>query len=200
MGALLLARTDPTPSQQRALDRITRAGDRAVRLIRDLLDFTQARLGTGLAVTRKAVDVHALIAETVDDLAQAFPGRKLRHVETGTGQCLADGDRLAQLVGNLVANAMAYGRPEAPVTVTSSIGPALFWLAVHNEGTPIPPETLPGLFQPMARGDNAGASAGRSVGLGLFIVSEIARAQGGSVSVESTAQAGTTFSAAFPRA
>ena len=198
MGAVVLSRGEATPNQLRVLGRISRATERAVRLIADLLDFTQARLGTGLSVSPKPIDLHAVIAESVDELGQAFPGRKLQHFRQGEGECRADADRLAQLVGNLVANAMTYGQADAPVTVTSSIDAQSFTLSVHNHGKPIAPEALPGLFTPMARGDFE-ANIGRSVGLGLFIVSEIAKAHGGHVLAESTAQGGTTFSAVLPR-
>jgi sigma-B regulation protein RsbU (phosphoserine phosphatase) len=62
----------------------------------------------------------------------------------------------------------------------------------------IPESVQPVLFQPMSRGSDAGAG-NRSVGLGLYIVNEIARAHGGTASVKSTSDDGTTFSAVFPR-
>jgi sigma-B regulation protein RsbU (phosphoserine phosphatase) len=197
MGATILSRGEVTPNQLNVLGRVTRATERANRLIADLLDFTQARVGKGLAVARKPVNLHKLVADSVDELVLAFPARQLRHVREGEGDCLADPDRLAQMIGNLVANAMAYGQADAPVTVTSHIGADTSCLSVHNFGPEIPPQLRPHLFLPMSRGDEAGAQ--RSVGLGLYIVSEIAKAHGGEMSVESTAQAGTTFWAHFPR-
>jgi sigma-B regulation protein RsbU (phosphoserine phosphatase) len=102
------------------------------------------------------------------------------------------------LVGNLVSNAMVYGKPDAAVTVTSRIDAASFSIAVHNEGAPIPNDVQTRIFQPMTRGTSS-SSAARSVGLGLFIVREIAKAHGGTASVASSAEAGTTFTALFPR-
>jgi sigma-B regulation protein RsbU (phosphoserine phosphatase) len=84
------------------------------------------------------------------------------------------------------------------VTVTSTLEVSSFSIAVHNEGSPIPLDAQAGLFRPMARGTNA-TNAGRSVGLGLFIVSEIAKAHGGKALVKSTSQQGTTFAAVIPR-
>jgi phosphoserine phosphatase RsbU/P len=197
MATVLLGRGDLPASQQRVLSRITRAAERANKLIADLLDFTQARLGRGLPVKRETIDLHSLAGETVEELSLAYPGRTLRHDRCGDGTCWADPHRLAQLIGNLVANAITYGSPGSPVTVTSSIDVNTFSLGVHNQGTPIPPELQSGLFHPMARGSTA-ASATRSVGLGLFIVKEITRAHGGDVAVDSTAENGTTFRATFP--
>ena len=197
MGAALLSRTEPTPNQQRVIDRIMRATERASRLIADLLDFTSARVGSGLAVSRQPIDLHETTADAVEELVLAFPGRKLNHIQIGEGLCLADADRLAQLVGNLVANAIAYGSLNAPVTVTSSVDAATFAISVHNFGPPIPQEAQSRVFEPMVRGEGE-ASAQRSVGLGLFIVNEIAKAHDGKVSVQSGMNEGTTFSAIFP--
>ena len=198
MGTLLLTRGEVTPHQINVLGRISRAADRSHRLIADLLDFTQARLGKGLAVTRREIPLHDTVAEVLDELGQAFPGRRLVHQREGEGRCEADVDRVAQLIGNLVANAMAYGLPETPVTVRSAIGNGQFVVAVHNHGTPITPSLQATLFDPLVRGDSEG-SATHSVGLGLFIVSEIAKAHGGSMAVASVAGDGTTFTATFPR-
>ncbi|HEX2660046.1 MAG TPA: HAMP domain-containing sensor histidine kinase, partial [Polyangia bacterium] len=199
MGAAVLARGALTDNQQRTLARITRSTDRANRLIGDLLDFTQARLGGGLKVARQAIDLHATVGDAVDELALAYPGRVLQHRRIGDGGCEADPDRLAQLVGNLVANAMTYGTPDRPVTVTSSGDDTTASLSVHNEGTPIPKDVQERIFQPMTRGPHSSPSTGRSVGLGLFIVHQIAQAHGGSSEVRSTAEEGTTFRIQFPR-
>lgn len=198
MGALVLTRGDVSTHQLNVLHRITRAGERAHRLIADLLDFTQARLGRGILVQRKPIALHEVIADVVDELAQAFPGRSLLHEMEGEGPCLADSDRVAQMVGNLVANAMAYGDPAAPVTVRSEIGPREFRLSVRNAGAPLPLDAQASLFQPMVRGASEGAAT-RSVGLGLYIVSEIAKAHGGRMTVSSGAGEGTTFTARIPR-
>lgn len=198
MGASLLTRGEVSPNQLSVLGRISRAADRATRLIADLLDFTQARLGSGLSVSLKPIDLHTVMSETLDELAQAFPGRELKHEQTGEGLCMADADRLAQLAGNLVANAMAYGKADAPVSVTSAVAATSFTVAVHNEGPAIPEHIQAALFRPMTRGEGE-IHAGRSVGLGLFIVSEIAKAHGGAVSVESMPERGTKFRADFPR-
>ena len=198
MAAALLARGNLSDSHQRLVMRIDRATTRAGHLIADLLDFTQARLGKGLPVTLAPVDLHGLMAETVEELALAHPGRPLEHERIGEGACIADGSRLTQLVGNLVSNAMVYGTPGTPVTVTSAIEPECFSLSVHNQGQPIPADAQPRLFQPMTRGSQAAGSS-RSVGLGLFIVNEIAKAHGGRALVKSSADKGTTFSAVIPR-
>lgn len=198
MATALLAGGEVSATQERLLAKISRATDRANRLIADLLDFTQARLGSGLAVSPEPIDLHAVVGEALEELALAHPARTFEHVRAGEGSCSADANRLAQLIGNLVSNAVVYGRPETPITVTSTVDATSFSVAVHNDGVPIPAASQENLFRPMTRGTKA-ANSGRSVGLGLFIVREIARAHGGSAFVQSREADGTTFTATFPR-
>lgn len=197
LASKLLSGGTLSESQQRTLERLARATDRAEHLISDLLDFTQARLGTGLSVVLASIELHDIVGRAVDELALVYSGRALHHERSGAGACRADGNRMAQLVGNLISNAMTYGDPDAPVTVTSAVAASTCSIAVHNAGAPIPAEVQARIFQPMTRGTDT--NAGRSVGLGLFIVQEIARAHGGSVHVTSTAGAGTTFIATMQR-
>ncbi|HMI91145.1 MAG TPA: PAS domain-containing sensor histidine kinase [Polyangiales bacterium] len=198
MGAAVLTSGELSAGQQRVISRIARATDRANRLIADLLDFTQARLGEGIAITPEPIDLHAVIGEAVDELTSIAPGRALRHERSGEGTCSADANRLAQLVGNLVSNAITYGAPEVPVTVRSAIGVSSCSIAVHNGGVPIPEEARARLFEPMTRGTHT-SSGLRSVGLGLYIVRQIAKAHGGHTRVESSAADGTTFTVELPR-
>jgi sigma-B regulation protein RsbU (phosphoserine phosphatase) len=199
MGIAILGRSELSGNQQRAATRIGRATERATRLIADLLDFTQARLGSGLRVSSAAIDLHEAVADAVDELTQVHPNRAVEHIREGEGSCSADASRLAQVVANLVSNAIAHGHPSAPITVTSIVAECSCSIAVHNLGTPIPAEAQASIFQPMTRGANA-STTGRSVGLGLFIVREIARAHRGSAEVKSSAEHGTTFRVTFPRA
>lgn len=198
MGAALLSSQQLPAPQQRVVDRILRATDRASRLIVDLLDFTQARLGRGLATSLAPIALHDVVGDTLEELRLAHPQRALVHERVGEGMCIADGGRLAQLVGNLVSNAVAYGDAEAPITVTSTIGGASCSIAVHNAGRPIPAELQATLFEPLTRGHHEG-NAARSIGLGLFIVREIARAHGGTVELRSSLEDGTTFDVSWPQ-
>jgi sigma-B regulation protein RsbU (phosphoserine phosphatase) len=196
MATALLASNTPY-AQQRTLDRITRSAARATALIADLLDFTQARMGKGLSITRERLELHDTVAAAVDDMSMTYPNHTLRHERVGEGDSFGDANRLAQLIGNLVSNAVTYGTPGVPVTVRSTIRPDSFLIEVHNGGAPIPPEIQAEIFRPMSRGTQTSSTA-RSVGLGLFIVSEIAKAHGGSAHVASSAEAGTTFSVVCP--
>ena len=178
LGATAMEMSAPAPNHVPLLRSIHRATARAQGLINDLLDFTMARIGRGLSVVPNPVDLHALVAAQVEELGSAYPGRELMHRRHGAGACDVDSNRLFQLIGNLVSNAMHYGNRDGAVTVTSRVDDDNFAIEVHNMGEPIPIALLPKLFEPMVRGTDA-ESANRSVGLGLYIVSEIARAHGG---------------------
>jgi sigma-B regulation protein RsbU (phosphoserine phosphatase) len=200
LGANLLASGGVTPAQARTVGRITAAAGRANRLIADLLDFTQARLGGGIPVDPAAVDLHALVADVVEELKLAWPGRMIEHVRRGDGGARADADRLAQVVTNLASNALTYGSPDRAITVTSAADGPEVAVRVHNHGPVIPDELLPHLFEPLRRGEQQVKLGSRSVGLGLYIVQQIAAAHGGRVAARSAADEGTTFTFAMPAA
>ena len=100
---------------------------------------------------------------------------------------------LQQAISNLVGNAFEHGRSLVTIRVDSTENEVA--ISVHNQGTAIPIDELPVLFEPFRKRD---ASSG-GLGLGLFIVEEIARAHGGTATVHSTAEEGTTFRMTLPR-
>ncbi|WP_438009504.1 PAS domain S-box protein [Sorangium sp. So ce321] len=199
LGTQLLEDAD-AELQRVTTSRIAAAAHRANRLITDLLDFTQARLGGGLRVARREIHLHQVAADCLDEVMLAWPARRVEHRRTGDGLGLADPDRIAQILTNLVNNALTYGTPDQPVTVTTAVLPGALEIQVHNAGRPIPPELQAKIFEPMQRGGAQARPGSRSVGLGLYIVREIASAHGGRVSVRSTEREGTTFVVVLPRA
>lgn len=196
MGVQLLGQAD-NERRTRVLGHVRNSAERAQRLIEELLDFTQARLGSGLSVNLQPMNLHHVTTRTLDELRLAFPAREITHVSHGEGPCTGDDDRLAQLIGNLVSNAATYGRVGTPIVVRSSIDDGMASLEVSNEGEAIPPGMLVNVFEPMVRGAT-GSNTIRSVGLGLFIVKEIAKAHGGEMAVTSSAEQGTIFTLRFP--
>ena len=138
-----------------------------------------------------------VIADTLEELRLAHPGREIRQVSTCEGDCRGDAARLAQVVGNLVANAMTYGDRHLPIIVMTTVAEHCS-IAVHNWGEPIPPDVQTTLFEPMTQGSPGSATRSRSVGLGLYIVREIARAHGGDATVTSSPADGTSFLVRWP--
>jgi sigma-B regulation protein RsbU (phosphoserine phosphatase) len=184
--------------QQFALgERIRSSARRANRLIADLLDFTRARTGRSLNLSKTVVDCHVVARDVVAELSTAHPARLLRHTDIGDTRMTADGDRIGQALGNLISNGLTYGSPDTAVTVSSEGREHSVRLSVHNQGMPIDPGLRPTLFEPMTRGESAGHL--RSVGLGLYIVREIAVAHGGHVDYMSDEASGTTFFIELPR-
>jgi signal transduction histidine kinase len=199
-ASVLLREEELPPRALKTAGRISQSAERMARMIGDLLDFTRGRLGGGIPITRQAVELGALCRPVLDELKVARPERELRLRVMGDLHGEWDGDRLAQLVGNLVKNALDYSPAEHPVTVTLRDEGAWVRLEVHNLGEPIAPESLPELFEPFRRGMRKDESAqGSGLGLGLFIAHQIALAHGGTLEARSTREEGTTFTVRMPR-
>lgn len=190
LAATFLAGVALEPRPRTAVERITNSARRMSEMVRTLTDFARAGQG-GISITRQRFALRAMCQEAADELQGLDTGRiELRFEGDPAGDW--DRSRLLQAVGNLLTNALRYG--EGVVTLRGREVDGHVELAVHNRGTPIPTDLLPVLFQPFQRGvrDRAG------LGLGLYIVREIARAHGGDISVASTAEAGTTFTMRLP--
>lgn len=183
----------------RTVSRIRSSSDRALRLIADLLDFSSTRFGGGLAIERTSFDLHQLVREIVEEVALGAEKRELHVEAVGDGRGQWDESRVAQVVTNLVNNALVYSPEASAIRIKTSGEEDELVLAVHNEGAPIPVDAQARLFKPMVRGARVSAKSSRSIGLGLYIVDQIARAHAGRVQVQSTAEAGTTFTVVLPR-
>lgn len=192
MAADLLKRRSHGPESPKLLGAISHSVARAQRLVADLLDFTLTQAGRSIVVQPRVADLPNAVDGCLNELRLTFPGHVLTYRHTGERSALFDTDRLYQMIGNLVANAVAYGEPRTLVHVTSCTEEAAATLRVHNSGPPIPVDLIKHVFEPLVRGDQP-ISGATNIGLGLFIVNEIAKAHAGGVSVESTEQKGTTF-------
>nr|WP_239989183.1 GAF domain-containing sensor histidine kinase [Corallococcus macrosporus] len=199
-AGLLEKKGELTDSQKRMVWRIGQATERAARMIRDLLDFTKARLGGGIALHRQATDLREVVHQVVDELLVANPGRRVEVELQDEVRGEWDPDRIAQVLTNLLGNALAYSPADAPVRVGTRLEGEAALLSVFNGGEPIPRELLPRLFEPMTRGALKEGQSTRSIGLGLYIVQDIVRGHGGGVEVVSSVEHGTTFTVRLPRA
>ncbi|WEX13311.1 PAS domain-containing sensor histidine kinase [Pseudomonas sp. G11] len=197
MASGILAREERTTRESKMLGHISQSVNRAERMIADLLDLALARVGQGITLSPSTVDLHAFVGASVDELRMTFPEATLVHQTVGTGNACLDADRVQQIIGNLVANSVAYGDLQQPITITSRVEQDHAVVSVKNQGPVIPDSLMDVLFEPMIRGAKTDTDS-RSVGLGLFIVREIVRAHNGVVSVNSTPESGTTFTATFP--
>lgn len=197
LAASLLERADTTEGQGRIVRRIAASADRMGRMIADLLDLTRVRLGAGIPVDPQPVNLADVVRQAIDEVAAAHAGRRITLDADGAVPGSWDSDRMAQVVSNLLSNALDHSPEGAPVAVRVCGDQAGAILAVHNDGPPIAPEVQPRLFEPFVQGEDA--APGEGLGLGLFIANEIVLAHGGSIDVTSTAAKGTTFTVRLPR-
>jgi phosphoserine phosphatase RsbU/P len=197
-AAALLKQEGLNAAGTRQVRRILASAERAARMIRDLLDFTQARLGGGIPVTPKRVALNALVEQVVEEFEHSHPERRVVIVEASAVDGAWDADRVMQALGNLIGNAVAYSPEDTTVTVRARAEGDHALIEVHNVGEPIPEERLPVLFKPLSRGTHRVAAGSRSIGLGLYIVQSIARAHGGDVDARSSREEGTTFRLKLP--
>ncbi len=179
------------------LCRIASAATRMGRMLRDLLDYSQARLGGGFRLEPTAADLGAICRDVIAEQEAANPGRRIEYSAAGDGAGCWDSDRLQQALSNLVGNALRYGAPGTPIRVGWRCEGDEKTLFVHNQGSPIPPELLARIFEPFTRGEQV-RTPEHGVGLGLFIVQQIARAHGGDVEARSDAESGTCFTIRLP--
>ena len=201
MAAQLLIDTGNLPDAPRRLaDKIVSNSERINRMIGDMLDLTRTRLGAGIPVMPRPVDMETVCRQSVEDFRVAHSARRIEFAVVGDARGLYDADRVAQVISNLLANALQYSLPESPVRVSLREEEAALVLEVNNQGQPIVPEVLQTIFVPFQRGaqTDAGNLPTSGLGLGLYIVQEIMRAHGGTVAARSTADEGTTFSTRWP--
>jgi PAS domain S-box-containing protein len=197
-ASLLLKEGMLQGSQAKMAARIARSADRMAKMISQLLDFTRARLGGGIPLDPKPVDLAEVAAEIISELETANPDLVVRFDPDINTNGIWDRERLAQVVSNLIANATQHGQPNGPVDVHVRDEGDLVCLMVRNQGSPIPPDVLPTIFDPFAR-PRTRATKTDGLGLGLFIVREMVRAHSGEITVQSNEVDGTTFTVRLPR-
>ena len=194
-GSLLFARergNDETSLAQK----IVRAADRMNRMIADLLDFAALRSG-GLTLEKRTCDLGAVCAEVIDELRLARADRDIAFDVDGDCTGVWDEARMAQVVSNLVSNAITYSPESSRVGVRLACANDDVVVEVHNEGDPIPTQEQPNVFAPFKRNPKR---KGGGIGLGLFIAHEMVRAHGGDIGFTSDRGNGTTFTVRVPRA
>ncbi|MBW8826596.1 MAG: PAS domain S-box protein [Acidobacteria bacterium] len=174
------------------LDAIARGGERMGRLVDDL--FTAARLERGvLEINPVAVAVEVALHDAVDQRRFGEDGSTMV-IDCPPGlTMMVDPIRFQQMLGNYLDNAERYGEPPIVVAATESDGEVL--ITVRDQGPGLEAAFAERLFTKFGKGPHANGS-----GLGLFLVRELARAQGGDASLETTESPGTCFLLRLPAA
>jgi two-component system sensor histidine kinase/response regulator len=197
-SALLIQRRSTEEPVRDTAGRILSSGRRMSRMIEDMLDMARARLAGGIPLKREPADLGALIDRVISEVDAAYPERKIAVERAGELGGNWDGERLAQVVSNLLGNALQHGDASGTVRVTVDGTRAdAVVIQVENSGT-IPPDLLPQLFDPF-RGSQRQTGRTEGLGLGLYIVQQIVHAHGGSVDVQSGNDNHTTFVVRIPR-
>jgi len=167
-------------------------------LLDDLTDFNRQRLCVCLYIVPTESDLRDILDDEVQQLRSAYPDRKIELDMAGNLSGKWDDGRLHQVISNLVVNALRYGTPGSTVRVTAEGLDDEVRFAVENQGDSIPPSAMARLFDPLLRGADRPPEEG-SLGLGLFICGEVAKAHGGAINA--TSAGGTTaFTVRLPRA
>ena len=171
------------------------SGLRMRRTIDDMLDLARGRLAGGIPITREPIDIGTLVDRVVVDARPRAAGADRRRTD-GAAACDGGPDRLAEVLSNLIGNALQHGVAGEPVAMRlDGTAPTLVVIEVENAGE-IAPEALPRLFEAFARGP--GRSREDGLGLGLYITQQIAQAHGGAVTARSEGGA-TAIRVTLPR-
>ncbi|CAN5924452.1 HAMP domain-containing sensor histidine kinase [soil metagenome] len=199
MGSTLLVGSDGLDDKSvRIAARMLNSANRMNRMISDLLDLTRTRFGDRIPIVRRAMDLEPLCRQVVAELEGVVRAGTLRFTAQGDLRGAWDHDRIAQVLSNLVRNAIQHGAPNDPILLVARDDGDAVSLAVHNGGPPISERALATIFEPMVR-HVTDETTNRGFGLGLYIASQIVLAHGGTLEAHSTEDRGTTFTARLPR-
>jgi signal transduction histidine kinase len=189
---------DVTPRLRRYAQAIQRAGQRMNDLLRDLLDLTRLELGT-LELVQTVRPAAELVAVALAPLHEAATAKRIA-IRTSIPEALAvrcDDRRAAQVIGNVVGNAMKFCPEDTVVEVSAELRGTSIAFTVRDNGPGIIPEELPKVLGPYWQSAD---NPRRGMGVGLPLAKAIVEAHGGSISVDSGAAGGTTVSFTFPAA
>jgi signal transduction histidine kinase len=188
LGAELLQQESLSSNGSSVVARMRRSAQRMAGLVNDVVDFTRGRMGGGIAVDlQHETALQGPLLQVVDELRGHYPQRQITVDFALDIPVNCDVRRMQQLLSNLLKNALVYGDTAQPVGVRCSSHNGIFELSIVNHGPAISQATIEQLFKPFWRASSHASNEG--LGLGLFIVSEIARSHGGELKVDSCEQA-----------
>lgn len=185
LGADLLEKEPLSARARGVVQRMKRSAHRMAGLVNDVVDFTRGKMGGGIALDmQQQTSLQGPLMQVVDELRGAHPERSIDVGFQLDVPVLCDVQRIQQMLSNLLKNALVYGDPARPVLVRAGSQNGIFELSIVNHGPAIAQATIDQLFKPFWRASAHASNEG--LGLGLFIVSEIARSHGGELDVDSS--------------
>ena len=199
LTAEMLSSRPLATGDEHLVSRIQRSANRMMRMIDQILDIARIRSGQSFDLRLEVADLRQVCQGVVDELRLiSRPDQAITLSIQGRPDARCDSDRIAQVLSNLIGNAIQYGTSGPIDVAVREATPDAVAIEVHNFGPAIPKDVQAGLFEAFRRGTATG-SYRSSIGLGLFIANEIVRAHGGSIAVRSPDRNGTTFSVVLPR-
>lgn len=181
-----------------AFSRMETQLDKVTRLVEDLLDVSKIQAGS-LAYRQEPVDLDTLLLETVETVQQSSLSHTI--VVRGVVQTslLGDRDRLGQVFTNLLSNAIKYSPDAQTVEMELATSAEAITIRISDHGLGIPREHLDRIFDRFYRVPNVNQRAIPGLGMGLYIVAEIVKHHGGTITVESALGKGSTFTVTLPQ-
>src|SRR5688572_19685676 len=182
-----------------AVRRIDRSAANMSSMIKDLLEYTRTRLGRAIPISPEPTSMDQICRAAFDEIRAAHPERIFRLETAGELRGHFDGERLQQVLSNLLSNAVRHGSRGEPITLRAFGEPNQVTVQVRNHGRPIPQDQLQVIFNPLVQIPPAsvgqdGDDLSGSLGLGLYIAREIVNSHGGTMVAESSERDGTVFS------
>jgi light-regulated signal transduction histidine kinase (bacteriophytochrome) len=185
MAAQMLGANDRAGIGSRLSHRISSSSGRMQRLIDQMADLSRLQGGIGLAMQLRDVELAPLVQEVAEEMKLSQRGVDLVVHTENLGIARLDPDRIAQVLANLIGNSCKHGVPGAPVTLSARQTPQGVCFVIANRGAPLNRESIDRLFQPFKPASLHNSRNRGGQGLGLYIVHEIVKAHGGSISVRS---------------
>jgi len=180
--------------------------DRLVRLVNDILDLHRVDAGR-LQLDLREQDIHDLVGHATAAVAAVFAAREISLEASlpGPGDLtlVCDGDRIVQVLTNLLGNAAKFSQPRTTVTVSAAraaAGERDLVVSVTDQGRGIPPERLDHIFERFEQVDSSDARHGSGSGLGLAIARALVEQHGGRLDASSTVGVGSAFTITLPLA
>jgi PAS domain S-box-containing protein len=172
--------------------------NKVTRLVEELLDVSKIQAGR-LEYRQEAVDLDALLREIVDTMQQTHPSHSILVRGAVQASLMADRDRLGQVFTNLISNAIKYSPGAETVEIDLEASPETVTIRVHDHGLGIPREQRDKIFERFYRATGPKQKAIPGLGMGLYIVAEIVKRHGGTITVESAVGKGSIFTVTLPK-
>ncbi len=197
--SILILSENLTEKEKKILEYSNTSVDHMTKLINNLLELTELRLGNGMTVNRNELDLVSLFNEIVHEQKLAFP--QINFISDIDGPVMGNWDklRITQMMTNLITNAVKHGKADGAIKLKLFADKENAHFSVHNDGPNIPEDILEKIFDDRFTTGNGSHTKEKSYGLGLLIVKEIVEGHKGEIKVSSCPENGTVFTTIIPK-